>query len=1627
MRCSFALRRTFRDSRIAFVTLLTILIAALCVPVAAAESGPSPSVSSPPPATPAPEPGHSKEPGAATDSSTADSSTADSSATEQARRTGAPVELADRTTETSQVLANPDGTFTLRASQRAVRVRRDGAWRAVDTTLRTTGNGSVAPVATDQDVTFSGGGTAPLVTVRHQGGSLAFHWPTPLPAPLLDGDTATYPAVLPGVDLRLVAHEDSYSQVLVVHDAPAAANPALARIRMTVTGTGLTPRVGADGAVSATDTAGVEVLRGAPPVMWDSTADGRSGPAPTAADPGSGRVTPLRVESTTREAARSATDTSVTDLAVVPDPAALTGKDVVYPLYIDPSLAVRKQHWTVVTDNGWGPQYDTNALAQVGYCSGWDGCNGSWRARSYFVFPTTALQHRNGTRAVIHRANVFAYQVWSADHNCAGGQPTSIWRAGPFNAGTNWPGPAEAPIDTEYSNAGGPCPSANLVFDVASSANLAAQNSLAALAFGLVAANENVPLQWKKFDNNPLLEVDFNFPPGQATNLRISNEVRCTGVPVTPDAQPTVHSTATDNNAPPLQLRLGHEVWNSTRTTMVVNTPSPSPDVIASGATGRWLLPDPLGDGSYSLRTAARNIYPGNANRDLWGPWSTWYSFAIDATAPATAPTVGTSEDYPRGYWGAPAGAPGMIPVSSPDSDIAGYAYTFSGSGTETVPSTTDCAYYRTFGTSGGWLPDTGAATEWIPVPAGLSPGYHTVHVKTFDDAHNMSAESAGYTFYVAPNTGLSTQKLEAESLPRSQPAGQNITIAPQSNCCGVSWSGGAQLSFNATAAGQSATLSFPVTATADYQLGLAITKATNYGIVSFTLDGTSIGGSFDGYANKVHNTHLPLGTRKLTSGTHTITITTTGTNPASVLTRHVVGIDYLTLTQTTRLQAERLVATQPTGQQVPLAPETSTGTGPGPFSEREQLRFAATEAGQSFDLAFTVPLEADYALGAALSSWDRYGRLRIAVDGVPLLRTDTTPWDGYAAGAGRTAYQPLGGAHLTAGTHTFTITVVGKNPASAGYHAGIDYLTAVPVNNVTTASFAAAMNNNGISADGTAAELDLNYASLSAQSLAAAGYAPGESVTIGGATFTMPAARSDGTDNVIAIGQTVPLPAAQQVKATAVGLLVASTCGTTPVSAGTLRFADNTRKDVRFPEVGDWVTGRGGTEAVTLPYRNEGTTSVTTKKPTIYAIFVPSDPTKVLSSVTLPNYGATLLPNVCSAPTLHVLAMAPRPVATGWVGVWSNPAYSASTSSGNVGFANQTLRTVVQPLMTGTTARIRLTNAGAPAPVTIGAASVAARSEDAATTAPPVALTFLGAPGVTIPAGGEVYSDPVPFPDTEGGSGELAVSLHFPNGVTASPATSGYGMPTHVAPGDMTADATGTAFTTRLYGHRFVAGVEMTTTDPALGTVAVLGSDNTLASGDDGMSWVEELPARLATAGLPVPGGLVNASSIDFERADQLDDVVNRSVLNQPNLRTVIIALGESDLFSGDDSATVRRELTALIHSTSATGLQNFRRTDGSPVHVILMTVPPQEDDAAEQHEQVRRQLNADILANYTDYGADEVIDIAGALANPADPAKTDPAYLHPEFGYRTQAYFAKIAQTITDAAVGFPPGAQL
>lgn len=139
-----------------------------------------------------------------------------------AKRQNRPVVVTSLGTPTRKVSARPDGSLTAELSTVPMQVQRGQSWVPVDTELAQSGN-TVAPRTVSTDVVFSGSGNTPLVRFGAPGKSLTLSWPTPLPKPTLDGADATYPDVLPGVDLVLQAQSDSFSQHLIVKTPAAAA------------------------------------------------------------------------------------------------------------------------------------------------------------------------------------------------------------------------------------------------------------------------------------------------------------------------------------------------------------------------------------------------------------------------------------------------------------------------------------------------------------------------------------------------------------------------------------------------------------------------------------------------------------------------------------------------------------------------------------------------------------------------------------------------------------------------------------------------------------------------------------------------------------------------------------------------------------------------------------------------------------------------------------------------------------------------------------------------------------------------------------------------------------------------------------------------------------------------------------------------------------------------------------------------------------------------------------------------------------------------------------------------------------------------------------------------------------
>ncbi|MEW2113732.1 ricin-type beta-trefoil lectin domain protein [Streptomyces sp. NPDC005474] len=366
---------------------------------------------------------------------------------------GAAVPVDALTTETDTVTAQPDGTFTTTSTVLPVRVQRDGDWVPVDATLVAGADGTYSPKATPSGVRLSGGGSGPLATLTDPAGhSMSLTMPFALPTPRVSGDTALYASVLPGVDLSVsVTDQGGFSDVLIVHDAQAAADPRVRRLTVATDTNGLDLAATPAGGMTARAADGTLSYTSPPPLMWDSGPSTASDPAAgvrpasfvravgtpaapsdasSAAGPGTGAQIGQVPMTTAADAITLAPDTSLLD-----DPATH------YPVYIDPfenpvtskSGAFDEVYSSSACSDA--PQYNkpqTNGEG-VGY-QRWGGPCGVGLERSYYAVDTSRLD----PSMVVIKAEVKVSTTFAASFDCSHDQPITLHTTGGINANTDW-------------------------------------------------------------------------------------------------------------------------------------------------------------------------------------------------------------------------------------------------------------------------------------------------------------------------------------------------------------------------------------------------------------------------------------------------------------------------------------------------------------------------------------------------------------------------------------------------------------------------------------------------------------------------------------------------------------------------------------------------------------------------------------------------------------------------------------------------------------------------------------------------------------------------------------------------------------------------------------------------------------------------------------------------------------------------------------------------------------------------------------------------------------------------------------------------------------------------------------
>lgn len=451
---------------------------------------------------------------------------AESRAFALAASSGERVEILDQREEAVEVYANPDGTTTRRTYSTPVWTRYDRVWQKADPTMVRHNDGTVGPAAPVFAMTFSGGGNGPLATMAKNSASLGLSWPTALPDPVLHGDSALYESVFPDVDLKITAEVDGFSEHLIVKTAAAASNPALASIDLGISSQGVTLESDADDNLLAKDATGSIVFSAPKPKMWEQPTTAPDGQGPAASKAITEEETP------SPSTAPVAVDLAGSTLTLTPDPALLADADQ-FPLIIDPNFGDgNRTKWAVVysaepggtfvNGAGWNSSNPADE-PRVGY-------NGTGKTRSFFQMNTHGLE---GADIQDVTFAVRETHSWGCDASSAG--PTELWATNSLDTTPSWNNSSGWWADylDEMSFAHGNvnvCPgvkgedykSAALTAKIQE----AADNGWTNVTLGLKAdaSYEGSNYSYKRFENDPVLEVKYNYKPEVKTHAAYEGE-----------------------------------------------------------------------------------------------------------------------------------------------------------------------------------------------------------------------------------------------------------------------------------------------------------------------------------------------------------------------------------------------------------------------------------------------------------------------------------------------------------------------------------------------------------------------------------------------------------------------------------------------------------------------------------------------------------------------------------------------------------------------------------------------------------------------------------------------------------------------------------------------------------------------------------------------------------------------------------------------------------------------------------------------------------------------------------------------------------------------------------------------
>ncbi|RQG99792.1 SGNH/GDSL hydrolase family protein [Paraburkholderia dinghuensis] len=348
---------------------------------------------------------------------------------------------------------------------------------------------------------------------------------------------------------------------------------------------------------------------------------------------------------------------------------------------------------------------------------------------------------------------------------------------------------------------------------------------------------------------------------------------------------------------------------------------------------------------------------------------------------------------------------------------------------------------------------------------------------------------------------------------------------------------------------------------------------------------------------------------------------------------------------------------------------------------------------------------------------------------------------------------------------------------------------------------------------------------------------------------------------------------------------------------------------------------------------------------------------------------------------------------------------------------AGRTVRQIVYPTLGGRIVRIRVSNEYGREPLVIEAMGIAPSAGGAATSAATAPVTFGGRPGVSVPPGGELDSDPVEI-DLRAGA-PYSISSYVGREQRMAAWHRVASQTNFVSqPGDHVADPSPTAFSQRFTQYAWVTGLAVDASNAS--TVAAIGdsiTDGMRSSLNQNRRWPDALARRfareqrqdLAVIDLGISGNRLLSDSPCYGTA--LERRFARDALRHPGVKTVVLLIGINDINFQAMPARAGLDCDTPHTRVDAEDLiAGYRRViaqaHAGGVRIVGATLTPA--SLPPDREAIREAVNKWIR---TSRAFDDVADFDAALRDPADPGRLRREYdsgdhIHPsDTGYAAMA----------------------